>query len=70
MKIVLEHEARERIERLAGEHEVSLSELSRVLKRGDGYMARYLRDQVPYVLGVADKRRLASLFGKPEGYLG
>lgn len=42
-----------------------MAALSRVLGRQDGYIARFVRDSVPYELSVADRDKLARYFGLP-----
>lgn len=48
---------------------ISLAEASRILGRRDGYVARFVRDAVPYELAVADRDKLARFFGVAGPYL-
>lgn len=61
---------RTKVAQLAAEKGQPLSTLSRVLKRSDGYMHRYLRHGVPNTLPEADRGRLARFLGIPEPELG
>ncbi len=47
-----------------------MAALSRVLGRQDGYIARFVRDSVPYELSAADLDKLARYFGLPGPRLG
>jgi hypothetical protein len=49
---------------------ISLATLSRVLGRQEGYIARFVRDQVPYELSVADRDKVARYFGVPGPHFG
>lgn len=68
-KLLPPHEARVRLKALAERHRASYAELSRIIGRSEGYMARYFADGVPYELADADRRRLARYFGVDEGNL-
>lgn len=48
----------------------SLSELSRMLGRSDGYLRRFIVDGVPVALAPDDHRRLADFFGLTQRELG
>ncbi|UYY60084.1 hypothetical protein [Sphingomonas sp. S2-65] len=62
---MLADERRARFNELASEFG-NTAELSRVLGRGDTYLARYLRHRVPYDLEEPDRRKLARFFGVDE----
>jgi len=62
MRMMLADERRARLDELATEYG-NITDLSRVLGKSDSYMARYLRDRVPYDLASRDRQKLASFFG-------
>ena len=50
--------------------DISLAQLSRVLGRPDGFIARFVREAVPYELPVGDRSRAAEFLGIPGPQLG
>lgn len=60
---MLPDERRARMVELVREHRASRKGLSRLLGRGDGYLARYLSESVPYDLARTDREMLARYFG-------
>lgn len=63
-------DARNTIERLAGEAGTSLAFLSRRLGRNDAYLQQYVRRGTPKRLGEDDRRWLAAYFNVDEASLG
>ena len=63
MRLMLPDERRARFGQLVDQHRASRKGLSRLLGRGDGYLARYLADSVPYDLAERDRDLLARYFG-------
>lgn len=63
---MLPDERRDRLRQLAERHATSHADLSRLLRRGDAYFGRYVREKVPYDLAEADSRLLARYFGVDE----
>ena len=63
MRLMLPDERRSRFGELVRQHKASRKGLSRLLGRGDGYVARYLTDSVPYDLAESDRDLLARYFG-------
>ena len=60
---------RQRIAEQCASHRISFSQLSRILGRPDGYIARHIREQVPYELARSERARAAEFFGVPGPYL-
>ncbi|WP_241213420.1 phage repressor protein [Sphingomonas sp. ABOLE] len=50
-------------------HRLTYAQLSRILGRPDGYIARHIREQIPYELAQAERARAAEFFGVPGPYL-
>ncbi len=50
--------------------DISLAQLSRILGRPDGFIARFVREAVPYELAAADRDKVARYFGVPGPFLG
>lgn len=63
-------EIRQRIAEQCKQRGLALAELSRILGHKDGYIARFIRDKVPYELSMADRDRAARYFGVPGQHLG
>lgn len=63
MRIVVSDEARANLERVAREGGYSHAELSRVLRRSDGYIARHIREGIPALLADHDAKTLAAFTG-------
>lgn len=61
---------RQRLEQLIGERNVSLSGLSRLLRRNPTYLQQFLRKGSPRRLEEQDRALLARFFGVPESELG
>lgn len=61
---------RQRIADQCHKHRISFASLSRVLGRQDGYIARFVREKVPYQLAPAERARAAEFFGVPGPHLG
>lgn len=61
---------RQRIAEHCAERGISLAQLSRILARPDGYVARFVRDSIPYEMPVAERARAAEYFGVPGPLLG
>ncbi|WP_170003263.1 S24 family peptidase [Pseudopontixanthobacter vadosimaris] len=55
--------------RLAGEHNASLSALSRLIGRNNSYLQQYVRKGSPRKLEEEDRHVLAQFFGVPESLL-
>lgn len=66
MSIALPHEVRARIVAASREQGQSLAVLSAVVRRGERYMQRFVRDEVPYALADGDRRRVARFLGLDE----
>ncbi|WP_066723623.1 phage repressor protein [Sphingomonas pituitosa] len=61
---------RQRIAELCADNRCTYATLSRLLGRQDGYIARHIREAVPYELAIADRDKLARFFGIPGQHLG
>ena len=61
---------RDRLVELANARGESLAELSRMLRRRDGYLACYVREGYPDALTDENRALLAAHFGVPETELG
>ena len=61
---------RQRIAEQCAAANISLAQLSRVLGRRDPYIARFVRDAVPYELPLADRAKAAESFGVPGSLFG
>ncbi|WP_010545198.1 hypothetical protein [Sphingomonas elodea] len=61
---------RQRVAEQCAKSGISLAQLSRILGKQDGYIARFVRDQVPYELASADRDKVARYFGLPGPHFG
>jgi len=61
---------RQRIAQQCASSGCTYATLSRLLGRQDGYIARHIRDAVPYELAAADRDTLARFFGIPGPHFG
>lgn len=61
---------RERLESLVGKHGESLAALSRMVRRDDGYLQRYVRRGVPSRLRPDESRLLGLYFDVPPAEIG
>lgn len=61
---------RQRIVEQCAAANISLAQLSRILGRRDPYIARFVREAVPYELPLADRAKAAEYFGIPGPHLG
>ncbi|WP_313534422.1 phage repressor protein [Sphingomonas sp.] len=60
---------RQRIAEQCASHRLTYAQLSRILGRPDGYIARHLREQIPRELAENERARAAEFFGVPGPYL-
>lgn len=61
---------RQRIAEQCAAANMSLAQLSRVLGRRDPYIARFVREAVPYELPLADRAKAAEFLGVPGPLFG
>ncbi len=58
------------LERLAKDHKQSLTALSRMLRRRNGYLATFVREGHPVLLAKPDRALLGAYFRVPEWWFG
>lgn len=63
MRIVLPHEARANLSRLAAQHGYTHAQLSRLIGRDSSYVGRHIRSGAPALLEEQDARLIAEFMG-------